>query len=122
MSFLVCRLLKEWLSVDEMLIRRGIPLASRCVCYKQSETMHHVFFSNQVADQIRAYFAGLARIKHVKFSSGQQFIMAKYWTREQKLIDKLGAQVEVQKRKLPQLCCWEKPLQGKVKLKIKNGS
>ncbi|GAA0153383.1 hypothetical protein LIER_37667 [Lithospermum erythrorhizon] len=59
MSFLAWRVLHNWVPVDEMMIKKGISMASKCVCCCQTETLEHVFFSNPIADQLWAYFAGL---------------------------------------------------------------
>ncbi|GAA0153309.1 hypothetical protein LIER_44108 [Lithospermum erythrorhizon] len=75
MSFLVWRLIMGWLPVDEVLCKRGIPIASRCVCCAQSKTLHHVFFSNPVASQIWSYFARLAGIKSEPLLTVQQALI-----------------------------------------------
>ncbi|GAA0166984.1 hypothetical protein LIER_22018 [Lithospermum erythrorhizon] len=76
MSFLAWRLWNGWLAVDEILMKRGIPLASKCHCCEQMETLEHVFFTNPIADQVWAHYAALVGIRHVRINSLQQVIAA----------------------------------------------
>ncbi|GAA0157176.1 hypothetical protein LIER_38412 [Lithospermum erythrorhizon] len=77
MSFLAWRLWHGWLPVDEVLMKKGFPMASRCQCCGQVETIEHVFFSNHIAEQTWAHYAGLLGIKWDRLNSLQQ-VMAKW--------------------------------------------
>ncbi|GAA0171131.1 hypothetical protein LIER_25238 [Lithospermum erythrorhizon] len=74
MSFLVWRLLQGWLPADEIMMKRGIAIASKCYCCAQVETLEHIFLTNPIAKQVWAYFAGLVGIRNSGVSSVQQVI------------------------------------------------
>ncbi|GAA0160856.1 hypothetical protein LIER_17313 [Lithospermum erythrorhizon] len=67
-------MLHSWLPVDEMMIKKGISMASKCICCCQTETLEHVFFSNPIAEQLWDYYAGLVGIKHTKFTNIRQVL------------------------------------------------
>ncbi|GAA0147841.1 reverse transcriptase [Lithospermum erythrorhizon] len=76
MSFLAWRLMRGCLPVDEVMQQKGIPLASKCQCCQQVETLEHIFFSSNIADQVSGHFAQMVGIKHIQFSSIQQVLSA----------------------------------------------
>ncbi|XP_075507656.1 uncharacterized protein LOC142544497 [Primulina tabacum] len=49
MSFFLWRLWHQWLSMDDILQRRGFHLDSRCQCCDMSETFTHVFIDGPIA-------------------------------------------------------------------------
>ncbi|GAA0160574.1 reverse transcriptase [Lithospermum erythrorhizon] len=179
MSFVVWRLLNGWLPVDEMMVKKGIALASKCVCCAQEETINHVFFTNPIAQQLWSYFAGLLGKRSTNIQSLQQVLrnwslsvstaghikqvtpvvilwalwearnkakhvavpytfermrgrimslltmisranltLLKFWTGDTDMAKKLGAHCRPVRINRPLPLCWEKPMNGAIKLNI----
>ncbi|GAA0156595.1 hypothetical protein LIER_38300 [Lithospermum erythrorhizon] len=74
MSFVAWRLLNGWLPVDEVMSKKGIVLASKCMCCAQMETLNHVFFTNPIAQQLWSHFASLVGIKSNNIQSIQKLL------------------------------------------------
>lgn len=64
MSFLIWRIWKQRLPVDEIIARMGIAMVSKCRCCTQpnQETIEHLFINCQTANRISNYFARTAGI------------------------------------------------------------
>lgn len=57
MSSFIWRLVHNWIPVDEICQKKGISLASKCLCCSQVETLTHVFLFDQVAWEAWAFYA-----------------------------------------------------------------
>ncbi|GAA0161430.1 hypothetical protein LIER_17746 [Lithospermum erythrorhizon] len=78
MSFLVWRIIKQYLPVDSVLFKKGIQFASKFQCCASIETIQHVFFTNQIAIQIWDHFTNLFGVKKAIFTSVPQLLKAKH--------------------------------------------
>ncbi|GAA0157951.1 hypothetical protein LIER_15100 [Lithospermum erythrorhizon] len=147
MSFVAWRLLNGWLPVDEVMSKKGIVLASKCMCCAQMKTLNHVFFTNPIAQQLWSHFASLVGIKSNNIQSIQQLlriwslsvntvghikqvipivILWAIWKARNKAkhmaipfsFRRLRSRIISVKHKGPTLLCWEKPEKGALKLNI----
>ncbi|GAA0174515.1 hypothetical protein LIER_27893 [Lithospermum erythrorhizon] len=69
MSMVAWRLQKGCLQVDELLHKRGVMLASKCVYCTKEETFQHVFFTNEVASRVWSFLTGVFGITHAPFTT-----------------------------------------------------
>ncbi|XP_071914026.1 uncharacterized protein [Coffea arabica] len=64
-SLFVWRLLNNFVSLDSMMRRRGLPLVSRCsCCLEQAESLPHLFVNGPIAREVWGHFASMFGILH----------------------------------------------------------
>ncbi|KAL0917163.1 hypothetical protein M5K25_012210 [Dendrobium thyrsiflorum] len=60
----VWRLLHKFIPTDDMLIKRGFVLSSKCQCCYHVENMHHVFLSSPIAVKTWTYFEDIFKVNY----------------------------------------------------------
>ncbi|GAA0152466.1 hypothetical protein LIER_10942 [Lithospermum erythrorhizon] len=61
--------------MDDIIKKWRIPMASKCLCCTQEETIAHVFFSNPIADRIWMHFATMIDIAHHNLINVQEALI-----------------------------------------------
>ncbi|XP_027171679.1 uncharacterized protein LOC113771278 [Coffea eugenioides] len=65
-SFFAWRLMNNFVALDSVLRRRGLPLVSWCsCCLAEAETLPHLFVNGPVAREVWGHFAGMFGILHL---------------------------------------------------------
>ncbi|XP_071926970.1 uncharacterized protein [Coffea arabica] len=71
-SIFAWRLLNNFVPLDSMLRRRGLPLVSRCsCCFAEEESVLHLFVRGQVAREVWGHFATMFGMLHLPFDDLQ---------------------------------------------------
>ncbi|GAA0141642.1 hypothetical protein LIER_35428 [Lithospermum erythrorhizon] len=78
MSFLVWRILKNWLPLDTLLHKKGNQFASKCQCCWSIESHNHVFLTNPIAIQVWDHYVGMFGIWQQIFT--QLHLVFKAWS------------------------------------------
>nr|XP_027071695.1 uncharacterized protein LOC113696487 [Coffea arabica] len=65
-SFFAWRLMNNFVALDSVMRRRGLPVVSRCsCCLEEAETLPHLFVNGPVAREVWGHFAGMFGILHL---------------------------------------------------------
>lgn len=80
------RLLNKWISVDEIMQRRGHYMASKCCSCWSLESISHVFIHCKLAYEVRKFFSALFKLQVPEVSNIQ--LAMQYWRSSTKSRDK----------------------------------